>query len=120
MVRRWIAADVARVPAPTIVATLTLPVAILRCTDSGGSEETIPEDIRRLPGLLDLADALVGEGTIGGPEPNAADFQILSSVRLLLDFKALPSMDQRPSAQAARKLFPHLEGEMPRFAIPGT
>jgi glutathione S-transferase len=120
MVRRWVAADVARVPAPTIVATLTLPVAVLRCADSGGSEETIPEDIRRLPGLLDLADALVGEGTIGGPEPNAADFQILSSVRLLLDFKALPSMDKRPSARAARKLFPHLEGEMPRFAIPGT
>jgi glutathione S-transferase len=120
MVRRWIAADVAGVPAPTIVATLTLPVAVLRCADSGGSEETIPEDIRRLPGLLDLADALVGEGTIGGPEPNAADFQILSSVRLLLDFKGLPSMDRRPSARAARRLFPHLEGEMPRFAIPGA
>jgi glutathione S-transferase len=120
MVRRWIAADVARVPAPTIVATLTLPVAILRCADSGGSEETIPEDIRRLPGLLDLADALVEEGTIGGPEPNAADFQILSSVRLLLDFKALPSMNDRPSARAARRLFPQLEGDMPRFAIPGT
>ena len=119
-VRRWIAADVARVPAPTLVAALTLPVAVVRCADSGGSEETIPEDIRRLPGLLDLADALVGEGTIGGPEPNAADFQILSSVRLLLDFKALPSMAQRPSARAARKLFPQLEGEMPRFAIPGT
>ena len=73
-----------------------------------------------MPGLLDLADALVGEGTIGGREPNAADFQILSSVRLLLDFKALPSMAQRPSARAARKLFPHLEGDMPRFAIPGT
>jgi glutathione S-transferase len=120
MIRRWIAADVARVPMPTIVATLTLPVAVLRCADSGGSEETIPEDLRRLPGLLDLADALVEEGTIGGSAPNAADFQILSSVRLLLDFKALPSMTDRPSAHAARRLFPHLEGDMPRFAIPGT
>ena len=106
-------------PAPAIVATLTLPVAVLRCADSGGSEETIPEDIRRLPSLLDLADALVEEGTIGGPEPNAADWQILSSVRLLLDFKALPSMDHRPSARAARRLFPRLEGDMPPFAIPG-
>src|SRR4051794_15247532 len=120
MVRRWVAADVAGVPMPTLVATLTLPVAVLRCADSGGSEETIPEDIRRLPGLLDLADALVGEGTIGGPEANAADFQILSSVRLLLDFKALPSLEDRPSARAARMLFPQLEGEMPHFAIPGT
>src|SRR3954447_2303554 len=120
MVRRWIAADVAGVPAPTLVATLTLPVAILRCADSGGSEETIPEDVRRLPGLLDLADALVGERTIGGEEPNAADFQILSSVRLLLDFKALPSMEHRPSAKAARELFPRWENGMPFFAVPGT
>jgi glutathione S-transferase len=120
MVRRWIAADVARVPMPTIVATLTLPVAVLRCADSGGSEETIPEDLRRLPGLLDLADALVEEGTIGGPEPNAADYQILSSVRMLLDFKALPSAEYRPSAEAARRLFPQWEGDMPAFEIPGT
>jgi glutathione S-transferase len=120
VVRRWIAADVAGVPAPAVVAALTRPVAVLRCADSGGSEETIPEDVRRLPGLLDLADALVGEGTIGGPERNAADFQILASIRLLLDFKALPSAEHRPASQAARELFPHWEGEMPAFAIPGT
>jgi glutathione S-transferase len=119
-VRRWIAAEVEGVPVPSVVATLTLPLAIMRCADSGGSEETIPEDVRRLPGLLDLADALVGEGTIGGDEPNAADFQILSSVRLLLDFKALPSAEHRPSSRAARRLFPDWNGDMPRFTIPGA
>ena len=118
-VRRWIAAEVEGVPVPSVVATLTLPVAVLRCADSGGSEETIPEDVRRLPGLWDLADALVGEGTIGGAEPNAADLQILSSVRLLLDFKELPSQEHRPSARAARQLFGDWNGDMPRFEIPG-
>jgi len=29
-------------------------------------------------------------------------------------------LEHRPSARAARKLFPHLEGEMPHFAIPGV
>jgi glutathione S-transferase len=120
VVRRWIAADVAGVPAPALVAALTRPLAVLRCADSGGSEETIPEDVRRLPGLLDLADALVGEGTLAGEVPNAADYQILSSVRMLLDFKALPSAEYRPSAEAARRLFPEWEGDMPAFEIPGT
>ena len=39
---------------------------------------------------------------IGTDQPNAADFQILSSVRVLLDFQALPSFEERPSARAAR------------------
>jgi hypothetical protein len=55
---------------------------------------------------------------IGTDRPNAADFQILSSVRVLLDFKALPAAEDRPSAQRARRLFPHWEGEMPYFEIP--
>jgi glutathione S-transferase len=120
VVRRWIASEVEGVPAPGIVATLTRPISTLRCAESGGTEETIRDNVRRLPGLLDLADALVGEGTLGGSERNAADFQILSSVRMLLDLKALPSAEHRPSSRAARELFPRFEGEIPLFEIPGT
>ena len=119
-VRRWIAAQVEGVPAPAIVATLSRPISTLRCAEAGGTEETIRDSVRRLSELLDLADALVAEGTLAGPEPNAADFQVLSSVRMLLDFKALPSAENRPSARAARELFPQFEGEMPWFEIPGT
>jgi hypothetical protein len=57
---------------------------------------------------------------IGGDQPNAADFQILSSVRVLLDFRALPSFEERPSARAARRLFPDWEGDMPYFPIAGA
>ena len=46
-------------------------------------------DIDRLPELLDRVDALIADGTIGGAEPNAADFQILASVRVLLEFEDL-------------------------------
>jgi glutathione S-transferase len=116
--RRWVAADVAGVPAPAVVAALTKPVAARRSADAGGDEATIREDVSRLPGLLDHVDALVGSGVIGSNQPNAADFQILSSVRVLLDFKALPAAEDRPSAQRARRLFPYWEGEMPYFEIP--
>jgi glutathione S-transferase len=118
--RHWIAADVAGVPAPALAAALTKPIAARRSAEAGGSEAAIRDDVRRLPGLLDHVDALVSSGVIGGSEPNAADFQILSSVRALLDFKALPPAEHRPAAQQARRLFPHWEGEMPRFEIPGT
>jgi glutathione S-transferase len=116
--RRWIAADVAGVPAPAVMAALTKPIAARRSAEVGGDEATIREDVARLPGLLDHVDALVGAGVIGSDRPNAADFQILSTVRVLLDFKALPAAEDRPSAQRARRLFPHWEGEMPYFEIP--
>jgi len=116
--RRWVAADVAGVPAPALMAALTKPVAARRSAESGGDEATIRADVGRLPGLLDHVDALVGAGVIGTDQPNAADFQILSSVRVLLDFKALPAAEDRPSAQRARRLFPYWEGEMPYFELP--
>jgi glutathione S-transferase len=116
--RRWVAAEVASVPAPAVMAALTKPVAARRSAESGGDEATIRDDVSRLPGLLDHVDALVGAGVIGSDRPNAADFQILSSVRVLLDFKALPGAEDRPSAQRARRLFPNWEGEMPYFELP--
>jgi glutathione S-transferase len=116
--RRWVAADVTGVPAPRVMAALTKPVAARRSADAGGDEGTVREDVSRLPGLLDHVDALVGSGVIGTDQPNAADFQILSSVRVLLDFKALPAAEERPSAQRARRLFPYWEGEMPYFELP--
>ena len=117
--RRWIAADVAKVPAPAIAAALTKPLAARRSREVGG-EEAIRADVARLPTLLDHVDALVADAVIGAGHPNAADFQVLSSVRALLDFKALPDFEQRPGARAARRLFPTWEGEMPYFDIPGA
>jgi glutathione S-transferase len=117
--RRWVAADVAKVPAPAVATTISKPLAARLSRESGG-EDLIRADLVRLPGLLDHVDELVGGGVIGAEAPNAADFQILASVRVLLDFQALPDFEQRPGAQAARRLFGEWEGEMPFFDIPGA
>jgi glutathione S-transferase len=59
-------------------------------------------------------DALIADGTIGGQAPNAADFQILSAVRVLLEFEQLGHLlDGRPSVPPARRLFPRWEGPVP-------
>jgi glutathione S-transferase len=56
-------------------------------------------------------------GTIGGTEPNAADFQILSSVRVLHEFTDLvPLVEGHPCAAAAKRLFPRWDGPIPQFS----
>jgi glutathione S-transferase len=52
-----------------------------------------------LPSLLDHVEKLLDEGTIGGKQRNAADFQIGTSVRLLMTFEDLaPAMEGRKAA----------------------
>ena len=50
------------------------------------SDETAKTCLEALPGQLDRVDALLEEGVIGGERPNAVDFQVAPSVRLMLNF----------------------------------
>jgi glutathione S-transferase len=60
---------------------------------------------------LDEADRLLADGVIGGAEPNAADFQIATSVRLALCFDDLRErVDARPAGALARRLCPDFPG----------
>ena len=71
-------------------------------------------DIERLPELLDHVDALIADGTIGGAEPNAADFQILASVRVLLEFEDLAGLlEGRPCAPPRGGSIPTGPGRSP-------
>jgi glutathione S-transferase len=91
------------------MADAGLPV--IRLLAAGADEERVREDRERLPGLLDRVDALIAEGTIGGDLPNAADFQVLSSVRVLLESsEPARAVSGRPCEAAARRLFPDWDG----------
>jgi glutathione S-transferase len=68
-----------------------------------------------LPELLDHVDGLIADGTIGGTDPNAADFQILAGVRVLLEFEDVAQLlEGRASAPVARRLYPDWAGPIPR------
>ena len=72
-----------------------------------------------LPGQLDRVDALLAEGVIGGERPNAADFQIAPSVRLMLNFDQLREhVDARPAGRHARGARPRLSRPLPG-SVPG-
>jgi glutathione S-transferase len=107
-IREWMARYVVRVPAPALAGYAFKPVMILYGRYiSKASDAQVHEDLMRLPELLDHADALVGEGVVGGAAPNAADLQILSSIRLLLAHEDLrPAIAVRPCGQAALRLIP--------------
>jgi glutathione S-transferase len=72
-----------------------------------------------LPGLLDRVDELLGEGTIGGEQRNAADFQIGTSVRLMMSFEDLaPALDGRAAKRFAAELMPEYPTGMPAGFVP--
>jgi glutathione S-transferase len=105
--RRWLAAEVMGSPAPRLTAAVAKPIVRRLAEVSEAEESVVREDIRRLPELLDRVDALLGAGTMGASPPNAADFQILATVRVLLEFESLRHLAEgRPSEEAARRFYP--------------
>ena len=47
-------------------------------------EESVRADLAALPAVLDRIDAAIGDGLLGDENPNAADLQLGSSLRLLI------------------------------------
>ena len=107
-VRAWMAREVVGAPAPTLVGYAFKPAMLLfGRVISKANDTQVREDLARLPGLLDNVDELIEDGTIGGQAPNAADLQILTSIRLLLAHEDLrPAIAPRPCGKAALRLIP--------------
>jgi glutathione S-transferase len=103
-------------PAPGLTAALNGPLARAFASAIGADDDAVRRDLRELPGKLDRVDALIAEGVIGTPEPNAADFQIASTLRVMLSFADLaPMVAWRPAGALARRLVPEWPDEVPRF-----
>ncbi len=86
---------------------------------NSATDKNVRSDLAALPVHLDTIDALIADGTIGGDQPNAADFQILSTVGVWIHISDLrePIM-QRPCGAAAARLFPDYDGSIPGGLLP--
>ena len=64
-------------------------------------------------------DDLLARGVIGGAERNAADYQIATSISLLLTMDDLrPMIEGRPAGRHAREVVKHQPGHLPHvFAV---
>ena len=113
--RLWVGGEVIGLPGGRVLQFAFLPVIRQLARISHADEDTVRRTLRDLPGRLDRVDALIADGTIGGGLPNAADFQILASVRVLLEFEDLGHLlEGRACAPAARLLYPDWAGPIPR------
>ena len=107
-------AETTGMPMPRLAAGVLKPVVAWFARASDAYDERIREDMERLPGLLDRIDDLVLEGVLGGEIPNAADFQVGTTVRVLLAFEDVaPAIEGRPAARLATSLVPEYPGRVP-------
>jgi glutathione S-transferase len=109
----------AKLPLPLWLQRPSTPVvARLMAITNKASEENVRADLQALPGYIDKIDAWITEGVLGGAQPNAADLQIGSSVRLLVSFGDVASLlAGRPAARLAR-YFPPLVGSVEPGLLP--
>jgi glutathione S-transferase len=112
---RWLAGQ-SGMPAPAVVGTATMPMARYFAYLSRANDDSMRAGIARIPEVLDHVDALIAGGTIGRDELTAADFQIASSIAVLLGFTDLrDAIRGRPAAELAERVFPKPAAEMPPF-----
>lgn len=105
----------ARTGIPTgVAARMAPPVAALARRLNRATDENVRRDLDALPGLIDHVDELIEQGVIGGPERNVADFQIATSVSLLLTMDDIrPMIEGRPAERLARDVVDHQPGHTP-------
>lgn len=102
-----------QLPAKVVIASAK-PLTAIQRLHRGANDEVARAALSRLPGALDHVEQLLEDGVIGEPAPNAADFQIATSLRLLLCFDDLrPLIDDRPAARYARSVVPEYAGHIP-------
>ena len=99
---------------PRMAVATAAPIVAMGSRINAADDAALRADLGLLPKLLDHVDALLEEGTIGGEEPNAADFQIAPSIRLMMLFDdTRPAIEGRPAAGHATRTVPHYAGHVP-------
>jgi glutathione S-transferase len=113
VVRRWLAVEAAGVPLGGVLARPSVQ-ARLFARASGADEARIRADLAALPGHLAEVERLRDAGVLGGPEPNAADFQIASSLRSIGKLGDLtPYVGDHPAMRWAATVVPPVPGPVP-------
>jgi glutathione S-transferase len=73
----------------------------------GAKDAVAQADLIALPAILRTIDEWIDEGVLGGEQLNAADFQVATSIQLLLTIEDLgPVLEERPVASLARRVAP--------------
>jgi glutathione S-transferase len=109
----------AKLPLPRPLLRPAMPLtARLMAIKNKARDENARADLAALPTQLDRIDAWIADGLLGGEQPNAADLQIGSAIRLMMSIGDVrPLIEARPCATLAR-YFPPLAGAIPAGVLP--
>jgi glutathione S-transferase len=103
---------------PRMAMATAAPLLIASGRLNKATDEAVRADIAALPATLDRIDGLLSDGVIGGDDPNAADFQVATNVRLLMCFDDIrPFIEGRPAERHALRVAPSFPGRV-REALP--
>lgn len=107
-------------PLPSVMGALNAPIARWTATRVDADEAHARTNLAGLRDTLDHIDALIADGVIGDPDaPNAADFQIVPSIRSLDAIVELaPLFADRPCEALARRLMPDFPDAPPQMLTP--
>jgi glutathione S-transferase len=106
------------VPLPRFAAWINAPTARYMA-NKVDSDREIRNAIAAVGDALDHVDELIASGVIGGEQPNAADFQIATSVRALLTVRDLDRATRgHPATDHAMRLVPEFGNDFPAGLLP--
>lgn len=90
------------------------PLVAVAARLNGANDAEVSADLASLRADLDRIDAWIADGVLGGPQPNAADYQIAPSLRLLMSFDDVrPFIEGRPCGEMANRVVPDFPGRTP-------
>ena len=100
---------------PIPVATKTAwPLVEAEVRFNKAYDDNVRAGLAGLPNQLDLLDAWISEGVLGGEQLNAADFQVGTSIALAMTVGDLkPFIQDRPVGKLAMRVIPDYPGSIP-------
>ncbi|MGZ5309593.1 MAG: glutathione S-transferase family protein [Solirubrobacterales bacterium] len=103
-----------RLGLPHGLATRTAaPIIALSARFNEATDERVEADLATLQDDLDRIEKWIAEGVLGGEQPNAADFQIATSLRALMTLDDLrPVIENRPAGRLAMRLVHEYPGNV--------
>lgn len=96
------------------------PLVALSARLNEATDEHVRADLAALPGMLQRIDDWIAAGVLGGEQLNAGDYQVATSVRLLMTLEDLrPFIESRPAGRLAMRVDPSYPGSAPPI-LPAT
>ena len=104
----------ARLGLPTRLLVATSgPIVAMAARLNNSTDEVVRDKLASIPAAIDRVDALIAEGVLNGEQLNAADYQIGTSVRLLMSFDDIePMIEGRPAGELAKRVQPQVAGRI--------